>query len=180
MRTRPVLAAALLLAGPAIAKTPDGLTPSVEDLCDQYEGRAFGLCNSYCEARDCDDPRVRAADASCAATERQFKQMTGRDLACSPEVPCTIVAEDDIRSDLSPSDFPLTISVLANDVVTDGEATIRDDSIGEDNLGFIEGLNSKQVGNNYVVSNVDFFTYNACCSVDTCDSAIVSATLKTS
>ena len=36
------------------AQTPDGLTPSEETVCDRYEGNAFGLCNAYCEAMDCD------------------------------------------------------------------------------------------------------------------------------
>ena len=97
MTPRPVVVAALVIALPvtASAKTPDGLTPAVETLCDQFEGRAFGLCNSYCEARDCDDPRKHAADQSCAVTERQFKDLTGRDLFCSMPEQCTIIAEDD-------------------------------------------------------------------------------------
>jgi len=36
------------------AQTPDETTPAEETVCDLYEGAAFGLCNAYCEAMDCD------------------------------------------------------------------------------------------------------------------------------
>ena len=34
--------------------TPDGVTPAVEDICSGLQGAAYGLCNAYCEAQDCD------------------------------------------------------------------------------------------------------------------------------
>ena len=43
-----------LSAGPALAKTPDGETPAEETVCDGETGAAFGLCNAFCEAMDCD------------------------------------------------------------------------------------------------------------------------------
>lgn len=46
------------LAGAALAQTPDGQPPSVEIICNElnFTGAAWGLCNAYCEAMDCDCP----------------------------------------------------------------------------------------------------------------------------
>lgn len=44
----------LYIAPLVIAQTPDGTTPAEETICDGLEGAAFGLCNAYCEAKDCD------------------------------------------------------------------------------------------------------------------------------
>jgi len=48
------LALALVLSWPALAQTPDEISPSAEMVCDGLEGRLYGLCNAYCEAKDCD------------------------------------------------------------------------------------------------------------------------------
>ena len=49
--------------------TPDGQTPSEETVCDGLSGGAFGLCNAYCEAMDCDneDPGHDADQKACDA-----------------------------------------------------------------------------------------------------------------
>lgn len=42
---------------PAMASTPDGMTPATEDVCDKLIGMTpglYGLCVAYCEAQDCD------------------------------------------------------------------------------------------------------------------------------
>ncbi len=44
----------LFLGGTALALTPDGETPAMEQYCnDNFTGKARGLCNAYCEATDC-------------------------------------------------------------------------------------------------------------------------------
>ena len=50
-----IAAAGLIVAG-AFAQTPDGRTPAEETVCTDagLSGAAFGLCNAYCEAQDCD------------------------------------------------------------------------------------------------------------------------------
>jgi hypothetical protein len=85
------LAAALALFVTAVAwrtssaKTPDGMPPSQEQVCSGLQGAAFGLCNAYCEAQDCDvHPRP-----SCAALRRNFARLTG-----SPVLPCDAVCGD--------------------------------------------------------------------------------------
>jgi hypothetical protein len=84
------LAALVLLASVAVAwaKTPDGQTPSEETVCDNETGAAFGLCNAYCEAMDCDSPNHRASDNACAAVKRNFEKKTGRPLPCEVTCPC--------------------------------------------------------------------------------------------
>ena len=75
-------------AGAASAKTPDGQPPSVETICDNETGAAFGLCNAYCEAMDCDSPNHRASDAACAQVRRSFERRTGRPMPCEVTCPC--------------------------------------------------------------------------------------------
>ena len=69
-----------------MAKTPDGLTPAEEIVCDGLEGAAFGLCNAYCEAQDCDilDPER----ASCERLRTNFERATG-----SRIFPCDVLIE---------------------------------------------------------------------------------------
>jgi hypothetical protein len=81
---------ALVLFGAfgAFAKTPDGQPPSQETVCDNESGAAYGLCNAYCEAMDCDDAGKHASDAGCAAVRRNFERKTGRPMPCQATCPC--------------------------------------------------------------------------------------------
>ncbi len=63
------------------ASTPDGETPAEEHVCDGYRGAAFGLCNAYCEAMDCDDDPNADQDA-CDKVEDKFEARTGKDIPC--------------------------------------------------------------------------------------------------
>jgi len=75
LRALAALAAVCLVsaAGNAWAKTPDGMPPSQETVCSGLSGAAFGLCNAYCEAQDCDvHPRP-----SCPVLRRNFAKITG-------------------------------------------------------------------------------------------------------
>lgn len=73
---------------PATAKTPDGQTPAEETVCDGQAGAAFGLCNAYCEAMDCDSMDHRASDTACSRVKRNYERMTGRPLPCEVVCPC--------------------------------------------------------------------------------------------
>jgi hypothetical protein len=79
----------LTVAGAASAKTPDGQTPSQETVCDHETGAAFGLCNAYCEAMDCDSPNHRASVGACNSVRRNFEKKTGRPLPCAVQCPCS-------------------------------------------------------------------------------------------
>jgi hypothetical protein len=95
-----VLTAACVLAGSADAQTseyfydslqteaatPDGQTPSEENVCDGQTGAAFGLCNAYCEAMDCDSGSPEASDRACARVGEHFERLTGGPPPCG--CPC--------------------------------------------------------------------------------------------
>jgi len=49
----------------ALAQTPDEETPAEEVVCDGEVGAAFGLCNAFCEAMDCDSDSPRASEQAC-------------------------------------------------------------------------------------------------------------------
>jgi len=63
------------------AQTPDGETPAVEDVCEGYAGQAYGLCNAYCEAMDCDG-EPRASEKACARVQANFENITDQMLPC--------------------------------------------------------------------------------------------------
>ena len=82
------LSLALLVSwtGAASAKTPDGLPPSVETVCDNETGAAFGLCNAYCEAMDCDSGAPQASQKACDKVRDNFVKQTGEAPPC--DCPC--------------------------------------------------------------------------------------------
>ncbi len=79
----------VLGTGSVSAKTPDGQTPAQETVCDNEEGAAYGLCVSYCEAKDCGDPNQRASDKACEAIRRNFEKKTGRTIPCAVSCACS-------------------------------------------------------------------------------------------
>jgi hypothetical protein len=78
------------LAGVATAQTPDGETPAQEDVCDDEKGAAFGLCNAYCEAMDCDSDNPNANSKACDRVKANYTRITGEDrFPCEAlECPC--------------------------------------------------------------------------------------------
>jgi hypothetical protein len=84
-----VFALLLVCTGAAVAQTPDGETPAEEAVCDNETGAAFGLCNAYCEAMDCESDDPQASETACGKIRDKFTQITGRDLPCEvPQVTC--------------------------------------------------------------------------------------------
>jgi hypothetical protein len=71
-------------ASGALAGTPDGRTPAQEDVCSPLTGAAYGACNAYCEAQDCD----MHARGSCTALRRKFKKLTGTSVFPCDRLPC--------------------------------------------------------------------------------------------
>jgi len=82
-------------ASAALAQTPDGDPPSVETDCDGEIGAAFGLCNAYCEAMDCDCPTAdnptcepQASQTACARVKERYQRKSGNDhLPCEDTAP---------------------------------------------------------------------------------------------
>ena len=92
MRARLFLFLALLLicTGAALAQTPDGETPADETVCDSEIGAAYGLCNAYCEAMDCESDEPAASETACTKVRTKFQDITGRDLPCEAiTCPCS-------------------------------------------------------------------------------------------
>ncbi|MGA1865153.1 MAG: hypothetical protein ACMUHX_08830 [bacterium] len=70
----------LFIITPCFAKihgTPYGQTPHEEDVCDAETGVAFGLCNAYCEAMDCDSENPHASEKACARIKSLYTKHTG-------------------------------------------------------------------------------------------------------
>lgn len=117
-----LLAAALFItAVPARAQTPDGDTPAVEDVCDGLTRSAFGLCNAFCEAQDCE--LQTELDASCRQLYDNYVRLTGEEppclhAACSVRRPLGITY--DVGIDLSVDDqYCLFVDGLIVDCRTD-------------------------------------------------------------
>lgn len=74
----------LICSGAALAQgTPDWMTPAEETICDGETGAAFGLCNAFCEAMDCDSANAQASPTACTKVKDKFTNVTGR-----PFLPC--------------------------------------------------------------------------------------------
>lgn len=79
-----MLTTTLLLAASFAHADPGAANATV---CADYSGRAFGLCNAYCEATDCDeDPN--ADQNACDSLYDNFMDATGE------EPPCAIQSYD--------------------------------------------------------------------------------------
>lgn len=83
-----VLPLALLTALPLAARTPDGQTPSEETVCDGQIGAAYGLCNAYCEAMDCESPAPQASATACERVLNNYMKHTGQMPPCAATCPC--------------------------------------------------------------------------------------------
>jgi len=78
-----------MFAGSALAQTADGQTPAEESVCDVLDGAAWGLCNAYCEAMDCDSASPNASRAACDKVKGKFASLDQGNLPCEPVVcPC--------------------------------------------------------------------------------------------
>jgi hypothetical protein len=77
-----------------MAQTPDGETPAVEEVCDGLEGKAYGLCNAYCEAKDCGEAAEETGHKSCQNLKDNYFDLTGEEIfPCEEaifECPCLI------------------------------------------------------------------------------------------
>ena len=60
-----MLIAVFLMGGQAVAEPADREPWDQEDVCAAEEGAAYGLCNAYCEAMDCDSDYPQASKTAC-------------------------------------------------------------------------------------------------------------------
>ncbi len=78
-----------LALAPQVAAS-DGETPAEESVCDSLEGgEAWGLCNAYCEAMDCDSDDPMASDQACEHVLENFLANDPGPIPCErPRCPC--------------------------------------------------------------------------------------------
>jgi hypothetical protein len=105
--------ATLALAPVTQAETPDGETPAEETVCDSLaDGAAWGLCNAYCEAMDCDSADPRASDAACQHVLGSFLALESGPIPCA----CPCYTEADLNGLVTECESSLLVcfpSVLA-------------------------------------------------------------------
>ena len=89
MKARLTLAFALLLVC-----TGAGAARAQETVCDAETGSAYGHCNAYCEAMDCDSDNPQASATACSKVRAKYQQTTGHDLPCEVTCPCAEVEGD--------------------------------------------------------------------------------------
>ena len=71
-----------------------------ESVCDNEAGAAYGLCNAYCDAMDCDG-EPQASQTACDKVASKFLNITGRTMPCEePVCPCQTVFDDVIANHL--------------------------------------------------------------------------------
>lgn len=85
-----VAAFGILASGAVLAQTADGSTPAEETVCDSEVGAAFGLCNAYCEAMDCDSLNPQASETACTKVFGKFENITGTPPPCENLCPCRL------------------------------------------------------------------------------------------
>lgn len=81
------------ITSPATAQTPDDEPPSLEAICDLETGAAYGTCNAYCEAMDCElltdgnpETSPNASEKACMRVKANFVKKTGIEtLPCEVE-----------------------------------------------------------------------------------------------
>jgi len=78
-----------------LAQTPDTETPSFETICDSDVGAAFGLCNAYCEAMDCETDDPQASPKACERVHNKYVNVTGHEPPCvKNECPCLTLLQE--------------------------------------------------------------------------------------
>jgi hypothetical protein len=127
-----LVVAVVIIAGSGVsAKTPDGVTPSRETICDNETGAAYGLCTAYCEAMDCGDPNQRASDTACEAVRRNYEKKTGRPIPCAVQCPCFTLLQlfADILSEQAVVERCVADSNLLFVVVDTGDFVLIDSGV---------------------------------------------------
>lgn len=60
----------------------------LEDACDPYSGRAYGLCNAFCNAKKCHEAEFENAKG-CIPVKQNFQAATGEEnFPCETRCPC--------------------------------------------------------------------------------------------
>lgn len=113
--------------------TPDGLPPSLEEVCDMTTGAAHGLCVAFCEAMDCETDEPQASERACTRVGDRFVQITGELPPCLRSCPCW--EPEDLNSITADNQLPFNscntsffATVIQNDGFTGVEGGFATDS----------------------------------------------------
>jgi len=104
----PAVAAVCLGGSPVLGAVGDEQTPAGESICDSVSGNLFGLCNAYCEAKDCDSDDPKGAKA-CDKILSNYKKASGGALP-----PCALCGNGilDAGEDFDPPPGPFASAVV--------------------------------------------------------------------
>jgi hypothetical protein len=136
----------ILLSGTLYAKTPDGVTPADEAICDLESGAAYGLCNAYCEAMDCDGDQTHASATACQRVQDRFTQKTGRDLPCLvPPAVCPCYTYDDVAYIAGTFPLPSAFSQFCHNGPSTGAVLFQsiEAAVGDPPPGSFDSRDSK-------------------------------------
>jgi len=88
-----------MMTAPAWAqRTGDHIVPAIETVCDG-DPFSFGLCNSYCESKDCDSETPLGTPRACANTLKNYmKKSGGLAPPCESSCPCSFDVETDFAT----------------------------------------------------------------------------------
>jgi hypothetical protein len=112
------VAVALMMLIGTYAETPDGEPPSVESVCEGLQGSAFGLCNSYCEALDCDSDNPKASQNACERVLVNFDEASG-----GAVMPCLVEPQPELGLYDCPCNFDVEFWTDQAQILQTGNAT---------------------------------------------------------
>jgi thrombospondin type 3 repeat protein len=110
------------------------LTPAEETVCDEaaLTGAAWGLCNAYCEAMDCDSDTPKASSVACDKIVQKFAKITSGDV-----LPCETNLSPDIDGDGVPDDID-----NCPETINENQMDVDQDEIGDvcDNCPYVSNV----------------------------------------
>lgn len=147
-----VLVMGILFASiPVMAKTPDGKIQTKGTVCDaaKLTGAAWGLCNAYCEAKNCDSNSHNASDNACDKLYDKIVRLTGDAPPCEslelkrlidftienlPNMtrPETMPDFSNLIPDEIPTLPPTTPANILRDIIASLQGRIQSDPFGDD------------------------------------------------
>ena len=97
---------ALIVFACAILCSSFALAQSTESACDGEQGAAYGLCNAFCDAMDCDSDDPQASETACNKVKSKFQNITGRDVPCEEVIcPCASLPDWSSIPELPSSEY---------------------------------------------------------------------------
>jgi hypothetical protein len=81
----------------AVADVEAGKPRRHGSICDEAGliGSAYGACNAYCEALDCDSLEPGGSERACKQAMNRFMNLTGELPPCEPVCPCSAAWRDE-------------------------------------------------------------------------------------